>query len=789
MESAKAPTSGHRQPPSRRTLGGFLSLSPKRKIFYPVFAPGSDCQTRNSPRWRRTRQLIEYLFDLLELPFYALAMRWDGLRLSGDGQNAQAPGAPPALFDREAVARTFDTPAFRGLTFYEVRARSIINRVPASSRMSFRWTINPYRGCSHGCSYCMSAETPVLMADGRTRPIAQLKVGDAIYGTVRTGRYRRYVITHVLAHWPTVKPGYRVRLADGTCLIASGEHRFLTERGWKHVIGTECRELLRRPHLSVNNKLMGVGAFAESPKESADYQRGYLCGMIRGDAHIYQAPGRAPGELSRFRLALADAEALDRTRRYLADAGIGTTEFTFAEESATRRRMTAIRTQARDCARMIQGLIEWPGAPAPDWQKGYLAGLFDAEGCYSQGVWRISNTDPQIIDRAVSSMQSLGFDVVVEDPHQPNGLKAVRLRGAVGEVLRFFHITDPAITRKRSIAGTAITGAARLSVVSVEPIGLDIPMFDITTGTGDFIADGVVSHNCFARNTHTYLDMDAGLDFNSRIVVKVNAPDLVRRELAAPRWQGEHVAMGTNVDCYQRAEGRYRLMPGIISALRDAANPFSILTKGTLLLRDLDLLADAAQVTDVGLNVSVGFIDRELSRSVEPGTPGPGRRLGVCSAVTERGLRCGVLMGPVLPFLTDSPGQLAAAVRQIAEAGAAQVSPIVLHLRPGAREWFLQWLAEQHPDLVEPYRRLYKSGAYAPGEYQQRITHQVRELAVQYRVGHASPVAARRLPHRGTREHSGGEHSNTRRSASRNGPPAVPPTAASRPAGVQETLL
>jgi DNA repair photolyase len=136
---------------------------------------------------------------------------------------------------------------------------------------------------------------------------------------------------------------------------------------------------------------------------------------------------------------------------------------------------------------------------------------------------------------------------------------------------------------------------------------------------------------CFARNTHTYLDMDAGHDFDTQIVVKVNAPELARRELAAPRWQGEHVAMGTNVDCYQRAEGRYQLMPGIIGALRDAANPFSILTKGTLILRDLDLLCDAAQVTDVGLNVSVGIVDKEISRSVEPGTPAPDRRLGVCA--------------------------------------------------------------------------------------------------------------------------------------------------------------
>jgi DNA repair photolyase len=251
---------------------------------------------------------------------------------------------------------------------------------------------------------------------------------------------------------------------------------------------------------------------------------------------------------------------------------------------------------------------------------------------------------------------------------------------------------------------------------------------------------------CFARNTHTYLDLDAGLDFNSKIIVKVNAPALTRRELAAPRWQGEHVAMGTNVDCYQRAEGRYRLMPGIIGALRDAANPFSILTKGTLILRDLDLLAEAAAVTDVGLNLSVGFVDKSLSRSVEPGAPSPGRRLDVCSALSARGLRCGVLMGPVLPFLTDAPDQLEATVRQIAAAGAASVTPIVLHLRPGAREWFLRWLREQHPGLVAAYRRLYGSGAYAPRTYQQRIAAEVTELAARYGVGRSSRAAARSLP-------------------------------------------
>ncbi|HVT70556.1 MAG TPA: Rv2578c family radical SAM protein, partial [Trebonia sp.] len=240
---------------------------------------------------------------------------------------------------------------------------------------------------------------------------------------------------------------------------------------------------------------------------------------------------------------------------------------------------------------------------------------------------------------------------------------------------------------------------------------------------------------CFARQTHTYLDMDAGQDFNSRIVVKVNAPELLRARLASPRWGGEQIAMGTNVDCYQRAEGRYELMRGIIGALRDAANPFSILTKGTLILRDLDLLLSAAEVTDVGLNVSAAFVDKSLWRAIEPGTPAPERRLEACATLNGAGLRCGVLMGPVVPYLSDSPAQLAAAVRGAAEAGAAHVTPIVLHLRPGAREWFLGWLREAHPDLVPRYAELYGRGAYARKDYQGRIAGQVRELADRFGVG------------------------------------------------------
>jgi DNA repair photolyase len=237
------------------------------------------------------------------------------------------------------------------------------------------------------------------------------------------------------------------------------------------------------------------------------------------------------------------------------------------------------------------------------------------------------------------------------------------------------------------------------------------------------------------------------LDFNSRIVVKVNAPDLLRKELIAKTWRGEHIAMGTNVDCYQRAEGRYKLMPGILGALRDAANPFSILTKGSLILRDLPLLREAAQVTDVGANVSVGSVDRDVWRALEPGTPSPQKRLEVCRTLTDAGIGCGVLMAPIIPFISDAPEQLRDTVMAIAKSGASHATPIVLHLRPGAREWFMAWLEREHPELVPKYQRLYARGSYAPKAYQQEITAMVHELTERFGIGRAGPHEARGYGH------------------------------------------
>jgi DNA repair photolyase len=268
-------------------------------------------------------------------------------------------------------------------------------------------------------------------------------------------------------------------------------------------------------------------------------------------------------------------------------------------------------------------------------------------------------------------------------------------------------------------------------------------MYDITTGTGDFIANGVISHNCFARRTHEWLEFDSGRDFDTQIVVKTNLVEVLGRELARPSWKREHVALGTNTDPYQRAEGRYQLMPGVIRALADSGTPFSILTKGTLARRDIPLLVAAAQEVPVGFGVSLAVWDDDLHHALEPGVPSPRARLELVRAITDAGLPCGVFLAPVLPGLTDTVEQLDTAIGAVASAGATGVTVIPLHLRPGAREWFMAWLAGAHPELMQRYQQLYSRRAYVPAEYRRWLSRRVAPLLAKHGLDRQPGGAAR----------------------------------------------
>lgn len=644
-------------------------------------------------------------------------------------------GAAEALPGLRGLLRSVRTPEFAGTVFHEVEAKSALNKVPAASSLPFQWTVNPYRGCAHACVYCLAGHTRVLLADGRTRPIAQLRVGDAVMGTELVDGRRRYVPTRVLAHWSTTKPAHVVRLAGGTELVASGEHRFLTERGWRHVSGGWCRSG-RRPRLRPGSVLLGPGRLgaaldARARPRTPAYRQGYLCGLVRGDG-----PARFPSEQ-------LELEALGRAHHFLAEAA--------------QHQVPAAVVGGRIAAPATRGAIapivdaaRWPERPGDEWCAGFVAGMVDACGSVVDGELRIHHADEGIVGRAAGALHRLGFRFAVEAATP--GARAVRLLGGVGALLRLLRVSDPAVSRYRTICGAPVVGGEELEVVAVRPLEVELPMYDITTGTGDFVAEGVVSHNCFARNTHTYLDMDAGADFDSQIVVKVNVARVLDRELRCPRWEREPVAMGTNTDPYQRAEGRYRLMPGVIRALARSGTPFSVLTKGAVLTRDLPELSAAAADVPVSLGVSIALLDRSLQAPLEPGAPSPAARLDLVRKITDSGIRCGVMVAPVLPLLTDSDDALDTLLGRIAAAGASGATVFALHLRRGTREWFLAWLAREHPELVEPYARLYRRGAYVEPEYRSALARRVAPLLRRHGLGGVEMPLRPRAPARPERK-------------------------------------
>lgn len=583
----------------------------------------------------------------------------------------------------------------------EERARSIIAKND-SPDVPFEQSVNPYRGCEHGCVYCVEGSTPILMADGRTRPVAELREGDELYGTVREGWYRRYAKSRVLAHWSVIKPAYRLTLEDGTTLVAGADHRFLTDRGWKFVTGTMSGRS-QRPFLTTNNKLMGTGAFARRIEQNNSYQLGYLCGIIRGDGHlgVYSYPrrqGRGGCEQHRFRLALCDPEALERTERYLRDWQIHTRAFVFASAAVGWAAMNAIRTSRRTSLADIRELIGWPRRPTDDWAAGFLAGIFDAEGSFSSGILRISNTDREIIDWIGRCLEAFDFRYTVEHTkaEQTRPVDVVRLTGGLREHLRFFHTVDPAITRKREITGQAVKSDAQLGIRSIEPLGRTMRLYDISTETEDFIANGVISHNCYARPSHAYLELSPGLDFETKLFAKTNAAELLRKELAKPGYRVKPLAFGTNTDCYQPIERRYAIMRQLVEILAECGHPLTIVTKSALVERDLDLLGPMAKKNLVKVFVSIATLDRPLARRLEPRAASPQRRVDTLRALATAGVPCGVMIGPVIPALTDK--SIEAVLEAAAHAGATMAGWVMLRLPNEVLPLFKEWLGHHYPE-------------------------------------------------------------------------------------------
>jgi DNA repair photolyase len=231
---------------------------------------------------------------------------------------------------------------------------------------------------------------------------------------------------------------------------------------------------------------------------------------------------------------------------------------------------------------------------------------------------------------------------------------------------------------------------------------------------------------CFARRTHTYLDLDAGRDFEREIVVKVNVPELLRAELARPSWKRELVALGTNTDPYQWVESRYRMMPEILEALEAARTPVSVLTKSPLAMRDVKIFERMAKKLPVSVNLSVPTLDEDAWRATEPHTPSPAARLDAVAELRRRGIDSGVLIAPLMPGINDSPEQVRPIVEQAKKAGATFLGGVALHLRDEVKDVFFAWLEEKRPDLLPKYDQLYADRAYMKPEQRKQATRAVR---------------------------------------------------------------
>src|ERR671935_537020 len=234
---------------------------------------------------------------------------------------------------------------------------------------------------------------------------------------------------------------------------------------------------------------------------------------------------------------------------------------------------------------------------------------------------------------------------------------------------------------------------------------------------------------CYVRHFEHRSDRPFDDRYGTSIRVKTNVADVLRKELARASWQHEHVAVGAATDPYQPAEGKYRLTRGCLETFRDASNPFSIITRGPMIVRDLDVLADASQRAEVSVTFSVPTLDEEVWRRTEPSTAHPRQRLKALKTLVDAGIKASIGMAPILPGISDKPELLEQVVREAREAGACGVWANLLFLRPGTREHFLEALAEDYPDQLPAYERLYARRAYLGAEDTKPVRALVAELA------------------------------------------------------------
>jgi DNA repair photolyase len=582
------------------------------------------------------------------------------------GRGTQA--APPNRFERAAFEPEAETGFDDELApdprtrFLRDTTRSALAR-NQSPDVGFDVSINPYRGCEHGCVYCLAPDTPVLHADMTWRPLGEIRPGDSLVGfdeQPKRGSTRKLREAVVRKVWWSRKPAVRLVTRDSE-VVTTAEHRWLEAgRGrWLETSRLSPARSLRRIPL------------VESPEIDDDYRAGYVAGVARGATRVVAAY---------WRVRLADREPLERLVDYLKCFGVDTG---IADSKIDIRSLAALA--------IVDKLLHVERASS-SYRRGFVAGLFDRDGGAGDSL-RIAEADASGLERVRGYAASLGFHFTLES--RRGRASALRLVGSAAERMRFFASVRPSVQRKLAAVFGREPAYAPEPIEAIEPCGVRDAV-DIETSTGTFFAAGLATHNCYARPTHEYLGFSSGLDFETKIVVKHDLPELLRAQLARPTWKPQVVAISGVTDCYQPVERKLRLTRRCLEVLAEFRNPCSIITKSRMVARDADLLQELARHGAVSVTVSLTTLDPDVARKMEPRAAQPRARLAAVESLARAGVPVGVNLAPIVPALTDH--EIPALCAAAAGAGAQWAGWVMLRLPFSVKELFAKWLADHFPD-------------------------------------------------------------------------------------------
>ncbi|HJQ83665.1 MAG TPA: PA0069 family radical SAM protein [Candidatus Binatia bacterium] len=522
------------------------------------------------------------------------------------------------------------------------------------------------------------------------RPIGEAQIGDVLVGfdeLPEPGRTRKLRKAIVEAVWWSRKPTIRL-VSEHAAVTTTAEHRWLQARDFRWSTTGALR---------AGDRLRHIPVVREEPVDD-DYRVGYVAGLSLGDGTFRYQPGWRSNRLgfpaAYWRIALIDDEPLVRVADHLQRFGVEVALRPFDGGRGARRPLRKIEVRSLARLAVIHRLLT-AECDTRSYRRGFLAGFFDAEG-HSGDVLRISQLDLSVLERVQRYAASLGFPFRLEV--RSGKASTLRLVGRLVDRLRFFAVCRPAIARKMHALFGREMNLDPEPVRAVEP-GPLADVVDIQTSTGTFLAAGLATHNCYARPSHEYLGFSAGLDFERRIMVKPDAPALLRTALASPRWEPQVVMLSGNTDCYQPVERKLALTRGCLEVFTEFRNPVSAITKSALVARDADLFAELARHGAASVMFSVTTLDPELARRMEPRAARPDRRLEALATLARAGVPVGVMIGPVIPGLNDAeiPRILEAAAR----AGAMTASWVLVRLAKPLDELFDAWLAEHSPERRE----------------------------------------------------------------------------------------